>query len=332
LLPRILFKEALDLTQKKTISKAPMLESAQTLARKRKREEETNEHPLRSYRIPKTYKLPAILEVMESGNVNLYCEVNCIRISKDLLVKGAILFVSCKYRSENAKPGQSILTNQEPYFITVEKSDLLKGLKDINGGEVSFIMINIFEDHLSVRSYNGDWKEVASSRVSATISTDEPILNDPGEEIKYPRSLKISGTYFLDRIPTAGKQLHLDFETDTNRLRLTASADGGGLETSKFIYVPNTIISKKDDDKKEETNDGVLVKEEQEEQEDNTEYRDIFGENATKLLKKIIELFKDKFMVVKFLFGFPIHVSGSFEKIETIKFYMAGKIQDDDDE
>jgi len=282
-------------------------------ARKRKREEQANERPLRSYRIPKTYKLPAILEILESGNVNLYCEVNCIRISKDLLVKTAIVMVICKYRSDNTKPSdvtQTTLTsipnasNSEPYFIAVEKSDFLNGLKGVNG----------FEDHLTIVSYNNHWKEVATSRVTAMLSSEEPILHDPGEEIQYKGSLKISGKSFSDKIPKAGKQLKLDFETDKNRLRLTTSAPTQNLETSKFIDLPNVTEDKKVDSPEGEE-----------------EYRDAFGENSTKLLTKIIDLFKENSLLLKFDLGVPIHISGTFEKLETLTFYMAGKILDDDE-
>ncbi len=293
-------------------------------AKKRKKEEDANERPLRSYRIPKTYKLPSILEVMESGNVNLYCEVNSIRISKDLLVKSAIIMVTCNYKSDNVSPGKSIQTNlithgnnTEAYFIAVEKSDFLNSLKDINGTDVCFIMLNIFEDYLILRSYNKEWKEVATSRVTAMMSTEEPILHDPGEIIDYKGKLKIVGKFFLDKIPAAGKELKLDFETETYRLRLTTSATTKNLETSKYI---DMVPPKKDET--QETKDD----------EDEEEYQDEFGENSTKLLKKIIDLFKENYMLLKFALGCPIHIAGTFDQLESIKFYMAGKIREEDED
>jgi hypothetical protein len=298
-------------------------------ARKRKREEQNQEQPLRSYTIPKSYQLPAILEIMEAGNINLYCEPNQIRISKDLLVKAAILMVQCKYESKSISKkndnDNKDNTIEEPYYISVEKSSLLHALKEVNRTVVLFLVLSIFEDHLKIVSYDKDLKEIGKANVQANMSLDEFVLEDPGEEIKYKGKLKIIGKKFVDSIPTTGKQLRLDFESDSNRLVLSTEAAAKDVNSELYIYVPQLLTSKK-----KTTGPETVEEAKVNEEEDEGEYRDTFGESATKLLKKIIELFKEKLLLLKFDLGYPIHISGQVDTLETIKFYMVGQIPEEE--
>ena len=186
--------------------------------------------------------------------------------------------------------------------------------------------INIFDEYLSIISYDNKNKEVGNARVQAMTCFDQPMLTDAGEVIKYQGQLHIPGKQFSNKIPTSGNELKLCFEMEANRLRLTTASSAKTLQISKYINVP--IIKKNIDYSEKKVPDNGNKNGTK----NDNEYRESFGESATKLLSKIIDLFKDNILLFKFEDGYPISISGDFGTTESIKFYMVGKIPEDDDD
>ncbi len=312
--------------------------------RKRKRQQTNEQVPLRTYRIEDVGScvLPKLLNLLESGNISLICGPNNLRVDRKLLEGNAHIIIRCAYPSSRMRAGDDKIKEGEPepetYVMVVEKSTFRKALKVMKSSNVRMVTIRVFEDHLRITAYNAKFGEEYDGNVAASVSTDEIALRDRGSEIRYSKIISLPGKYFAEKITDAGPELSIWHEAEKSRLRLSTQGQAKNLTLGGYLPLPNqleleTLLDKQEQEIKEALavageNEVALDPKNDEEDE---EFRDSYGVNATTLINKFIAVFGSETLIeVKFELGCPMSFSGKLSEHEKVKFYIMGKIPDDD--
>ncbi len=267
-------------------------------ARKRKREELRLEIPLIIYQLEKGCKIQNLIELLDEGNVRLYCEPMTLVITCMLLDHAGAIFI----RIPSSKISDPELKEQSStYQICVDRDNFSTAFHNLKIDNMTYMQLFIYDTHILISAFDKTHKELKNVRISALTSGDEPMPNDPIDKLDFSAHVQINGKNFLKLLSGPGKEIEIEVEQEKCRLRFTTTTVSTA--NNAYLTLPENY--------------------------DGTEFYELLGEFASKLFKKVIEVFGQHDLTFRFGDGYPFNIQGKLECNEDVNFYISGKEQEE---
>lgn len=189
-------------------------------AKKRRREEETpQEAPLIQFQLDKGHAFYLVLDLLEQGNVRLYCSELGIRLCAQALGQGVLFLIHCPFRTLGTNP----VTCQ----ISVDRDTLIHVLGELKLMQASHMELAIFSDRLHLKVLDEGGVLLKSGRVSANFDEEIPYKEDPGADFDYVDVLSLPASVIESRLPKGNELL---FTMESHRLCISARDINSGVQ------------------------------------------------------------------------------------------------------
>jgi len=257
---------------------------------KKRRLQELEQTPLIVYQFDARQKFHKIFDLLDKGNVRLYCESNGIEIATGVLDNAGIFFIKLPCLHCETPASCQICIDHDTFLHVFRHIISPSGAIELK--------MEIYEDFIIISSFDEHRKMLANGRIAAMAEDEIDILKNRAKDVEYSDSIVIAANKFSDRLPT-GKELHFRVEKEYKRLCITTKTE---------VMSLNGFVSMK---------------------ESRSDYRETFGELGTKLFRKVVDVYDSNKIRVEMEDGNPIHIVGSLDFNETIEFYLAGIATED---